>query len=297
MTLHSKARPRVTRSSQGPRWRPADATPFTASLLIAGALLAALAPLSCTAHAPPGPARAESAPALVPTASGQSDTGDAPVGLAPSGTAEAAAPAAVDSSLPVSVYRAAGVPELDREWSVEDYARGARALLQMGQSGRDGLPRKESQRSGEVFARLVAAANFSSIPKADTATSRARLAQQYLGVFPGLLQLYSPASDGLDFAPEQAELVVSLLELLKLALDSSRDYVLEEASWQGAYDEQKAMAVGILRGIGNMLAETDRYPGPLRERLREHTARLLPTLVSHLDAEQQGLVPSIDTGR
>jgi hypothetical protein len=235
---------------------------------------------------------------LVPTASGQSDTGDTgdtPGGLAPPGTTEAAARAANDTSLPASVYRAAGVPEVDREWSVEDYERGARVLLQMVQGGRDDLPRKESQRSGQVFARLVAAGNFSGIPKVETAPSRARLAQRYLGVFPGLLQLYSPANDGLDFAPEQAELIVALLELLKLALDSSRDCVLEEATWQGPYDDQKTMAVRVLQGIDRMLAETDRYPGPLQERLRAHTARLAPLLVSHLDPEQRELVPSIAT--
>jgi hypothetical protein len=194
------------------------------------------------------------------------------------------------------VYRAAGVPEVAREWSAEDYQQGTRVLLQMVRSGRQDLPRQQSQRSGEVFARLVATANFSSIAEGETATSRARLAQQYLGVFPGLLQLYSPANDGLDFAPEQAELIVALLELLKLALDSSRDCVLEEATWQGRYDEQKTMAVGVLQGVGSMLAEVDRYPAPLRERLQNHAARLAPKLVSHLDDQQRGLVPIIATG-
>jgi hypothetical protein len=252
--------------------------------------------LSCAAQAPLEPLRAESAPALVATASALGEPSATPGSLAAASGDAGPARAAGDTSLPAPVYRAAGVPEVDRDWSVEDYQQGARVLLEMVQGGRDVLPRTASQSSGAVFARLVAASNFSSIPKAQTAASRARLAQQYLGVFPGLLQLYSPASDGLDFAPEQAELISALLELLKLALDSSRDYALEQATWQSAYDAQKTMAVGVLQGIGSMLAETDRYPEPLRKRLREQTARLLPTLVSHLDGDQRKDLPIIAGG-
>lgn len=238
--------------------------------------------LAACAGASPPPAVAESAPALVELGPPAAAPPETPVPDAP-----------LDTSLTWAIYRAAGVPEIDRAWSVEDYRRGVQVLGKMAGESRAELPRKTSERSGSVFTRLVDRDNFAGLAALGTAEARARLGEDYLVVFPGLLQLYSPASDALDFAVEQGELIVALLELLKLSLDASRVYTAEDAAWSERYERQKAMTVGVLRGVGAMLLEDERYTPALRQRLEAEAARLGPALASHLDPERRRLVDDI----
>lgn len=195
----------------------------------------------------------------------------------------------LDTSLTWPIYRAAGVPEIDTAWSVEDYRRGVQVFGKMASASRAELPRRDSERSGGVFGRLVSLDNFSGVGASDAAEARARLGEDYLAVFPGLLQLYSPASDALDFAVEQGELIVALLELLKLSLDASRLHAAANTAWGERYERQKAMTVGVLHGVRAMLLEEQRYTAELRQRLQGKAARLAPQLVSHLDVDQRRL--------
>lgn len=228
------------------------------------------------------PTAAESAPPLV-----------SPEASAPASPAPPVVDAPLDHSLTWPIYRAAGVPEIDRPWSVEDYRRGVQVFGKMAGVSRAELPRRDSQRSGAVFARLVDRDNFAAVASPGAAESRARLGQDYLAVFPGLLQLYSPASDALDFAVEQGELIAALFELLKLALDASRVYTAENAGWGERYEQQKTVAVGVLRGVGAMLLEAGRYSAALRQRLKGEATRLGPELASHLDADRRRLIDDI----
>jgi hypothetical protein len=192
-------------------------------------------------------------------------------------------PTAEDTSLPLAVYRAAGVPELDQAWSASDYQRCLQVFVDLVRGGRGDLPRAGSARSGALFARVVDARNFAARPGA--AGERASELASYLDVFPGFLKVYAPASDGVDFSVEQAELIVGLLELLKSALDGSRAYGAIDASWMSRYEQQKQVALGVVRGAGTMLAEESRYSPPVRRHLRAHLARLAPDLGRHLDPE------------
>lgn len=246
---------------------------------LTGLLLLLLA--ACARAAPP-PHEAESAPPLVIREA-----------TAPSTPAASAPEAPLDTSLTWPIYRAAGVPEIDRAWSVEDYRRGVQVFGKMTGASRADLPRRDSQRSGSVFSRLVDPDNFAAVAAPGDVEARARLGEDYLAVFPGLLQLYSPASDALDFAVEQGELIVALFELLKLALDASRVYAAEDAGWGERYEQQKNVTVGVLRGVGAMLLEDQRYPTTLRQRLKAQAARLGPELASHLGADGRRLLDDI----
>jgi hypothetical protein len=248
------------------------------------------------ACATPAAVPIETAPALVETA---------PAGPASSGAASPGSDAATalpnvspetDTSLALAVYRAAGVPEIDQAWSARDYERCLAVFADLLRSGRSDLPRRGSQRSGTLFARLVAVENFRSADEAPP-PERARRLQGYLAVYPGLLQVYSPANDGIDFSVEQTELIVSLLELLKSALDSTRalaaDIGSEKAASEKAasenaasadvYARQQQMALGVVRGASAMLAEPERYALPLRQYLKAALVRSSPALEQHLD--------------
>jgi hypothetical protein len=237
---------------------------------ISGGLLALQA---CAAQ--PDPRAPEAAPALVETAS-------------EAGAPEASAlapprPTAPDTSLSLAVYRAAGVPDVDHPWSLQDYQRCLTVFIDLLRSGRSDLPRAGSARSGALFARLVDARNFDP-PAGIAAGERASRLESYLEVFPGFLNVYAPATDGIDFAVEQAELIVGLLELLKSALGSSRELSAVDTSWVKEYERQKQVTRGVVRGAGTMLAE-ERYSVPVRRHLRAHLARLAPELTHHLDPE------------
>lgn len=254
--------------------------------------------LSCAA---PAAVPIETAPALVETA---------PAGSASSGAASAGSDAAsvlpnvspeADTSLALAVYRAAGVPEIDQAWSARDYERCLTVFADLLRSGRSDLPRRGSERSGALFARLVAVENFRSADAAPP-PERARRLQDYLAVYPGLLQVYSPANDGMDFSVEQTELIVSLLELLKSALDSTHALADDVGSEGGAsenaapadvYSRQQQMALGVVRGASAMLAEPERYALPLRQYLKAALVRSSPALEQHLDPNAASEVRSL----
>jgi hypothetical protein len=265
------------RSSESRRW-PRGAI---------GALAIGLELGLALACATPAAVPIETAPALVETA---------PAGSASSGAASPGSGAATalpnvspetDTSLALAVYRAAGVPEIDQAWSARDYERCLAVFADLLRSGRSDLPRRGSQRSGALFARLVAVENFRSADEAPP-PERARRLQGYLAVYPGLLQVYSPANDGIDFSVEQTELIVSLLELLKSALDSTRALAPDHAASENAasadvYARQQQMALGVVRGASAMLAEPERYALPLRQYLKAALVRSSPALEQHLD--------------
>jgi hypothetical protein len=258
------------------------------------------------ACATPAAVPIETAPALVETASaGSASTG----ATSPAPDAAAVLPNVspeADTSLALAVYRAAGVPEIDQAWSAHDYERCLTVLADLVRSGRSDLPRRGSERSGALFARLVAVENFRSADEAPP-PERARRLQGYLAVYPGLLQVYSPANDGIDFSVEQTELIVSLLELLKSALDSTHalaaDIASENAAAENAasdkaasadvYSRQQQMALGVVRGASTMLAEPERYALPLRQYLKAALVRSSPALEQHLDPNAASEVRSL----
>ena len=238
----------------------------------------------------PAPHAPESAPGLVETAPAESSA-DATGSTPPTAQPEPE-PGAPDTSLELPVYRAAGVPDIDHRWSVQDYRRSLEVFAQMLRSGRADLPRYASPRSGALFGHLVDERNFAA-PAAAPAADRARELQRYLEVFPGLLQVYSPASDGLDFAAEQSELIVAVLELLKSALEESRQLVREDASWSPTYQAQQNVSVGVVRGLSSMLGERQRYSDEQRARLKAELVQLAPAIEQHLDAESARTVHAI----
>jgi len=245
--------------------------------------------LACASR--PAAAPLESAPALVATAPAPPAPGSGEQASAEASALPVISPEA-DTSLALPVYRAAGVPELEHAWSARDYERCLSVFADLLRSGRSDLPRRGSQRSGALFTRLVAIDNFASAAEA-APSERARRLQGYLEVYPGLLKVYSPANDGIDFSVEQAELIVSLFELLKSALDSSRAIGGADPAWAEVYFRQQQMALGVVRGASAMLAEPERYSPSLRQYLKSALVRLAPAFEQHLDTNAASEVHAI----
>lgn len=67
---------------------------------------------------------------------------------------------ASDESLTTDAYVQLGLPAPSKEWSGNDLAKAAQVLTDLAQKGYRQLPRFESERSGEVFSRLISPQNL-----------------------------------------------------------------------------------------------------------------------------------------
>src|SRR4051812_40964048 len=79
----------------------------------------------------------------------------------PQATAPDQAPSAPpDRSLTRDEYMKAGAPAPDKPWSAAEMAAAAKALSAILEKNPDGLPRYQSERSGDLFARVISDENL-----------------------------------------------------------------------------------------------------------------------------------------
>ncbi len=191
---------------------------------------------------------------------------------------DAAVPVSEDRSLDPAVYSASNLPDPNAPWSPQEYATAAEVLGGLARQNRLFLPREDSERSGAVFARLMARENFEGLtPQA---------ANDYLQVLPRFFALYAPASDGAAFPREQVRWAELMLWLYPRAL-----HALAEGHKAGVVPEQpltqqRAIAVGVVRGAAHMLTEIQRYRSADRTLLESSLASAEPELRPELSKEQ-----------
>lgn len=226
--------------------------------------------------APPPASPKESAPAQV--APEKDDSQDA---RARSGEItdpkDALVPVSEDRSLEYPVYAASGMPTLTAPWAASDYAAAAKSLGDLAQKNRLFLPREKSARSGAVFERMLSHENFASLS--------AESAPEYLHTLPLLLGPYSPQKDGVAFPREQARLVALLLWVYPRALASLATASGDPKS-EKVLEEQRVVAVDLVRGAAQMLQESGRYRAADRRIIAEALATEGLALQAHLTPEQ-----------
>ncbi len=191
---------------------------------------------------------------------------------------DAAVPVSEDRSLDPAVYSASNLPDPNAPWTPQEYATAAEVLGGLARQNRLFLPREDSSRSGAVFARLMARENFAELtPQA---------ANDYLQILPRFFALYAPAEDGAAFPREQVRLAELMLWLYPRAL-----HALAEGHKAGVVPEQpliqqRAVAVGVVRGAAHMLQETQRYRSSDRSLLESSLSKVEPELRPELSKEQ-----------
>jgi hypothetical protein len=165
-----------------------------------------------------------------PVASPQADTSapaaGQPAAQAPAQPATPAQPAAAqarpgppvaeDNSLTPAEYRAKGLPAVDKPWTDAEYAAAAKALEAILAADPSQLPRRESPKSGPVFARLVAVENFAPLEKKrQAADQRLSQAGRYGNAVQQLASIYARATNQYkkSFDAELVDLSAFNLEL------------------------------------------------------------------------------------
>ena len=192
-----------------------------------------------------------------------------------------------DGSLELSAYVRAGIPDPGAAWRVDQYEQAVAVLVRSAASGRAGLPRRFSARSGALFSRLVADDNFQT-EGAPSSAQAAELAARSVALVSSLCGLYAPGNDGADLASEQVALVGALLARLEVALARAGARAGVDASWSEAYEQQKRAVLAVFRGALTMLGETTRYSDAERAELRGLLGTEQAGLLRHLSAADRG---------
>lgn len=200
-----------------------------------------------------------------------------------------------DKSLSIAEYREAGLPAPDAPWTAHDMDKAVSALTAIAQKDPSQLPRYQSPRSGEVFARLAADENL-TIYRDRSLAIEERLpdALTYLQagneVFALFLGAFDKDSVGdnevVDLADAQFRATVVITALVKEllpALDKNDPTYVERL--KGLKTMKSGLAT-MVEGVLEMLVDSDLGPSA-RTRMLGQLQQTLPSIIPELRAADQ----------
>ncbi len=208
-------------------------------------------------------------------------------------TAEVAADLPDDESLTPDEYIRLGLPAHDREWGGADMARAAKILESFGQQKYRQLPRYQSKRSGEVFARLTSPANL-ELFRNDGLPLESRLgdALSFYQAHNQILMLYLAAFEKGDArATELVELLGSTLRMTVVMIELvdqliptlNKDDPSYPVRMQGLDRMRGGLATVVSRNLDSLSERSAYRVGELR-RLIGYMQKTLPKIVPALPA-------------
>lgn len=126
-----------------------------------------------------------------------------------------------DKSYSIEEYRKIGMPEPDQTWSLNDYISAIKILDNLRTFLPDALPKKDSRKSGEYFARLTDPENLSFIFNEEIPLyERANTIQLYIDVQTSLVTIYT------DLDPKEQTYHRELIDLYIFGITISQ-YMLD----------------------------------------------------------------------
>ena len=200
----------------------------------------------------------------------------------------------VDESLTLDDYISRSLPSHDRTWSGDDMRRATEALTEIAKHSAANLPRYESARSGDAFARLVADDNLDlSRDRSIPIDQRMRNASQLMHSTNQLLKLYmaafTPRAVGGD---ELVEIMGSQLRISTVVFQLVNEQLptldKNESTYPVRMQGLKQMRNGtasIIFGCLQTLTESQTYRMSERKRLTEHLQKVFPQIVPELSPE------------
>jgi hypothetical protein len=229
----------------------------------------------------------DSAPPSAETAGSNSVPTDSEI----DNTAQADLRPPADKSLTLDEYVQAGVPAYDRTWSGSDMARAAQVFAGIAQTDAGHLPRYQSQRSGEAFARLTADDNLDlyrnrSLPL----EQRLADASSYMQSSNQILKLYLAAfnqhavggSELVELAGVQLRVSVVMIELVNELLPT---FDKDDPTYPVRMDGLSQLRSGLASVVaGNLvtLTESHAYRTSELKRLAGYMEKTLPDLLPEL---------------
>jgi hypothetical protein len=206
-----------------------------------------------------------------------------------------------DRSLSIKAYLDAGVPPLDRSWGAAQFASAAAALREIARDGETLLPRAGSRTSGQVWARIISADNWTAYgdPKRDAFQRLAEWLQAFRQ-FQTLTELYA-ARSGLPGAFD-AEMVDLLLAYLRASMvgmtlaDEARPAVPadlpQRAEVMQVVDQVREVAPATVGSSLDALMDPDRMSPAQRVRLARELEKPVAELLPRIPAANRTALAS-----
>ena len=197
-----------------------------------------------------------------------------------------------DQSLTTAQYIERGLPAPDRPWFGTDMKRAAQVLVAIAAKDPAELPRYKSPRSGEVFARLVAAEQNLKLARDKSLPVNARLtdaAQVLLGAneifkryLDAMLKGNAPAADLIELLGAQLVATATLGDLIdEFTRTLNKADPSYNARMAGFRQSRQGMATEV-SGCLTMLTEEKTYRTEERLRLLEYLEKTLPDIMRQL---------------
>lgn len=217
------------------------------------------------------------------------ETGNQQTGTSDGRPAATSAPADDrDESLTSAEYIRLGMPAHDRDWAGNDMMEVQKILTALAEQGFRKLPRYQSERSGDVFARITSAQNL-EILQNRTLPLDARFpnALNHFQANAQLMKLYLTGFLRQEVRDsELIELIGSQLRLTVVVLDLTDEFLPridrnDQARMRGLEQMKRGMA-NVVAGSLTTLTETELYRESERARLVGYMQDAFPQIVPRL---------------
>lgn len=195
-----------------------------------------------------------------------------------------------DASLTVEQYVRLGMPAPDREWSPQDMLRAYEVLAALAKEDHQQLPRYQSERSGQMFARIASPQNLNQFKNAALplevrmtgAVSFAQVSHQLLSVYlSGFVNDQTRDTELVELTGMVFRMTVFLVSLVDEFLPTIKS---DDPRYQVRIDGLEQMK----RGMASMVAGTlDSLSA------REYRTDELKRLISYLQETLPGILPQL----
>lgn len=206
---------------------------------------------------------------------------------------------APDNSLLPSAYVAQGLPAFDREWSSDDYSQAVIVLKRIAEKDSTSLPRRGSNQSGTVFARLVSLDNLQVVQSSPSLQQRLVLISGLMNNVSQITNVYVSVTSGeRSFDAELVDLIGFTLQLSAETLQIADAFLASlppddpshEARKEGQQTMRRGMAL-VVSGALTTITEHQIYRSSELIRLSDTIALILPDLYPYLPEVTQQEIP------
>lgn len=182
-----------------------------------------------------------------------------------------------DNSLSIENYLEYGMPDIEKEWSADDYRRAVLSLDKVFKIDVTSAPRFKSQFSQKVFQKLIDTTSFNEFDKLEPSMKLMTLGQ-FVEPIGKMLMLYTkPIFTGKIFDDE-------IIELTNYMLIHSNLFVNLAYKNPSLISDESLIKKGVGQTINGCLTtfeDKHTFPPQLREKFSRYLSKQIPGLLRH----------------